>query len=144
MDIAELLYDDTNCNFKANSCKLAKLKFRRLLKKYPSSDMYSQCLIESSVDLKDVTEYEDFIQYLANPKQRVSTSFDPSKPFENEVIPATVKMLPEIFKKNGQTVVIDQESIKSIPNAVFIHIKNEAITPIVECDYESDDEKIMN
>ena len=64
----EILSDETNSNFKATTCALAKLKFNRLLKKYPAYSEYGDVLIKSAADIETEGEYDKYLQWLSNPR----------------------------------------------------------------------------
>ena len=114
-DFLEIYSDDTNILFPATTCNLARLKFLRLIKLCPNMD-YGEILIESAKDIKNTEEYENYLQWLSNPRKKQTAST-----MINDV---SMKMLPEIFKQTGKTVIVNETTVKNIPNAKFIHIKN--------------------
>ena len=119
-EILEILSDESNVDFAAKTNYTARIKFQRLLKKYPSSHDYGRCLIEASRDLQDEREYDKFLVWLANPK-KVTGERNPHPSCTKEALPDMSELK---IKYEPTFVEINHESVKDIPNAVFIHIKN--------------------
>ena len=130
----EILSDETNSNFKATTCALAKLKFNRLLKKYPAYSEYGDVLIKSAADIETEGEYDKYLQWLSNPRG-VKGHCNPDPSCTGEVIPKIIESeRPEILKSSGDTVVLEREQIKNMANATFIHIKNSEYCVDLECE----------
>ena len=135
--VIDILTDETNDNFEATTCALARLKFQRLLKKHNSSIEYGDVLLRSAKHLANEEEYDKFLCWLSNPKS-VKGDRNPHPSCTGEVIPEGA----EIFKKTNHAVIVCEEQIKNIPNAKFIHIKNPKYYETKSLD--SDDEKIAS
>ena len=133
--ILEILSDESNVDFVAETNYTARIKFHRLIKKYPSSHEYANCLLQATKDIKNEEEYDKFLCYLANPKKITGTR-NPHPSITGEEVPDMSDLLktrsPSFFE-------INHENVKDIPNAVFIHIKN--VGEISECD--EDEEKMI-
>ena len=111
--LMEIYSDESNIKFKATTCNLARLKFLRLLKRCPQAD-YGEILIKSAKDIESPSEYEKYIQWLANPRQKTTASEIINEP--------ELGSIPELAPTHS--IIVTESNIDNIPNAKFIHIKN--------------------
>ena len=131
-EFLNILADETNSEFKATTCALAKLKFNRLLKKHPGFNEYGNVLLKSAKDLANEIEYDKYLQWLSNPRD-VKGNRNPHPSCTGEALPKIVgHERPEMLKSSGDTVVLEREQIKNMANATFIHVKH--------CPYDGDSE----
>ena len=117
------MYNSNDYTFEAKTCNQAILKFQRLIGKFPQAAAYSENLIKSARHLENAHEYEDFVQYLANPS-KIKVPGAVNQAVVGESIPCQ-NDLKNIFK--GHTLVTSQEQLKHLPNAVYIHVKNKTV-----------------
>ena len=128
-EFLEILSDEANTHFKATTCALAKLKFTRLLKKHQGHNEYGDVLLKSAKDIENEVEYDKYLSWLSNPRQ-VTGVRNPNPSCTGEVIPKIVEyMRPEMLKSSGDTVVLEREQLKNIPNSTFIHVKRAQNNP---------------
>ena len=139
--VLDVLLDETDCTFKATTCTLAKIKFKRLLKKHSGYTEYGDVLLRSAKDLENEVEYDKYLAWLSNPNSIVGDR-NPDPSITGEVLPKMSER-PEFLKSSGKTVVIDKESVKNMTNAVFIHIKQENTLEDISEEKFCEEEKIF-
>ena len=130
-ELFDILADKHNTEFKATTAQLAKVKFQRLCEKYPGFSEYGDCLLNSAKDLANEVEYDKFLCWLSNPSERKGER-NPDPSCTGEVIPK----MPERKSVFSDTpTYVTEKQIKSMKNAVFIHVKNAD-------DLEQEEEKV--